>query len=149
MVFVRDEGAVFDAPIDVVWRYIFGGGEHDRAHRTTRGGKFKLALKEPMVLLYTAERKYGSTWKRETMRISFFPPLASVQELLDGPLGGSKWTYVYVPKGRRTQVDAYGEFTSRKIPKRSLRKAALEFLENEFREDAPGVRALARATRRS
>jgi len=147
MVWVEDKGATFDAPIDVVWKYIFGGGDHDAAHHTTRAGKMKLAFKEPIILLYTAERKYGTTWKKETMRISFFPPVASVQELLDGPLKGSKWTYVYTPHGRRTRVDAYGEFRSRSLPTKKLKRWAVEFLANEFREDAPGVRAMGRAHR--
>lgn len=148
MVFVRDEGAVFDAPVDVVWTYIFGGGAHDAAHHTTRGGKVTLVTKDPMVILYRAERRYGADWKRETMRITFFPPVAAVQELLTGPLAGSKWTYVYTPQGRRTRVDAYGEFKSKSIASPRLKRLATQFLANEFREDAPGVRALARAHRR-
>ncbi len=144
MVFVQDLGSVFDAPREVVWEYIFGGEAHDAAHKTTRGGRMKMLSKSPFVLRYSAERRYGRRWIRETMRISFFPPVATVQELLDGPLGGSKWTYVYSPRGRRTRIDVVGEFRSRSIPEARLKRAALRFLANEFREDAPGVRALAR-----
>jgi hypothetical protein len=144
MVFVRDEGSRFDAPIDRVWEYIFGGEGHDVSHKTTRGGRMKALVKDPFVLRYRAERKYGSQWIRETMRITFFPPVATVQELLDGPLKGSRWTYVYTPKGRKTQIDVFGEFRSKKYPEGALKRVALKFLANEFAEDAPAVRALAR-----
>jgi len=144
MVFVQDLGSRFDAPIDVVWEYIFGGEGHDASHKTTRGGKMKPLFKGPFVLQYKAERKYGNRWIPETMRITFFPPVATVQELLDGPLAGSKWTYVYTPKGRRTQIDVTGEFKSKTIPAGRLKTLALAFLANEFAEDAPPVRALAR-----
>jgi hypothetical protein len=145
MVYIRDEGAYFDAPIGVVWKYIFGGEGHDSAHHTTRGGTMKALVQEPFVLRYRAERKYGRRWIRETMRITFFPPLATMSEMLDGPMAGSKWTYVYAPSGRRTRVDVYGEFTSKKIPSSKLKRFALDFLANEYREDAPHVRALAKA----
>ncbi len=148
MVNVVDAGAKFDAPIDVVWEYIFGGTGHDAAHRTTRAAKFKLLSKDPMILRYSAERRYGRRWIRETMRITFFPPVATVQELLDGPLAGSKWTYVYTPRGRTTGIDAFGEFRSKTLPTGRLRSHALRFLANEFDEDAPHVRRLAASKRK-
>ena len=147
MVFIKDEGSLFDAPIDVVWEYIFGGEGHDASHKTTRGAKMKALVESPFVLRYAAERKYGTRWVPETMRITFFPPVATVQELLNGPMAGSKWTYVYSPQGRRTRIDVHGEFRSRKFSERKLRQVATHFLENEFREDAPPVRALARKKR--
>jgi hypothetical protein len=145
MVFVRDEGSEFDAPIGVVWEYIFGGEGHDASHLTTRGGKMKPLFRGPFVLQYKAERKYGSRWVPETMRITFFPPVATVQELLDGPLAGSTWTYVYSPRGRKTRIDAVGEFRSKKYSDAELRRVAVRFLANEFDEDAPHVRSLARS----
>jgi hypothetical protein len=145
VVFIRDEGSEFDAPIDVVWEYIFGGEGHDASHRTTRGGKMKALFKGPFVLQYKAERQYGTRWIPETMRITFFPPVATVQELLDGPLAGSKWTYVYSPRGKKTRIDALGEFRSKKYKGAELKRVAVRFLANEFEEDAPHVRSLARS----
>jgi hypothetical protein len=145
MVFIRDEGSVFDAPVDRVWEYIFGGEGHDVSHTTTRGGRMKVLNKDPFVLQYRAERKYRTKWVRETMRISFFPPVATVQELLDGPMKGSRWTYVYTPMGRKTQIDVFGEFRSKTLPARTLKTVARKFLANEFAEDAPAVHALARS----
>jgi hypothetical protein len=142
MVYLQDEGGVFDAPIDVVWKYIFGGGEHDKVHTSTRNSEFKNV--SDCTILYTAERNYGGTWKRETMRISFFPPVAMVQELLEGPLAGSKWVYLYTAKGRKTGIDVYGEFKAKHLPAARVKKVALAFLASEFSEDAPAVRRMAR-----
>jgi ligand-binding SRPBCC domain-containing protein len=33
MVFVRDEGSVYDAPLEVVWDFFGSGQEHSDAHR--------------------------------------------------------------------------------------------------------------------
>ncbi len=142
--YIEDRGARFDAPIDVVWEYIFGGEGHDASHKTTRHGQMKALAQDPFVLRYAAERRYGNRWVPEVMRITFFPPVATVQEWLRGPLAGSKWTYVYLPRGRRTQVDACGEFRSKTLSAARLRRVATEFLANEFAEDAPAVRRLAR-----
>ena len=98
MVYLEDQGSVFNAPIDVVWKDIFGGGDHDKVHTSTRNSEFKNV--SDCTILYIAERAYGAKWKKETMRISFFPPVAIVQELLDGPLAGSKWTYVVLSEGK-------------------------------------------------
>jgi len=148
MVFIRDEGSTFEAPIDLVWEFIFGGEAHDGTHKTTRGGKMKALFKGPFVLQYSAERRYGNRWVPERMRITFFPPVATVQELLDGPLAGSKWTYVYTPRGRKTQIDAFGEFTSKSLPPARVKALALRFLANEFEEDAPAVRAMGKGATR-
>ena len=140
MVFIQDLGSHFDAPIERVWEYIFGGYEHDKVHTSTRGGKISLVSKSPLVLRYTSERRYGRRWVPEAMRISIYPPVATVQEFLKGPLAGSVWTYVYTPKGKRTRIDVVGEFKSKSFGDAQLRRVATAFLDNEFREDAPAVR---------
>ena len=75
------------------------------------------------------------------MRISMFPPISVVSEWLDGVLAGSKMVYVYSPQGDRTRIDVYGEFTSKTLPPKEVEAVAREFLENEFRDDAPAVQA--------
>lgn len=141
MVYIQDEGSFFDAPLGVVWEYNLGGEEHDRAHRTTRNAQFKPL--SPTSLVYSAERNWGARWIPESSRITILQPLSMVTEMLEGPLVGSKMVYVYKPRGERTQVDVYGDFVSATIPSVELESTVLRWLESEFNEDAPAVRALA------
>ena len=138
MVYVKDEGSVFEAPIDFLWTYIFGGADHDSAHKTTRNPKFTKI--SDVTILYGSERYLRGKWAADQFRISMFPPIAVVTEWLEGVLEGSKFVYLYTPQGERTRVDVYGEFTSKTVPPREVEAAAREFLDTEFSADAPTVR---------
>lgn len=72
MVFVRDEGSVFDAPIEFVWKYIFGGGAHDSVYTTTRNPKFEKL--SDITIIYASERLLRGKWAPDKMRISMSPP---------------------------------------------------------------------------
>ena len=139
MVYLKDEGSVFDAPIDFVWKYIFGGDAHDSAHRTTRNPKFEKV--SDITILYGSERLLRGKWAPDRMRISMFPPISVVTEWLEGVLAGSKLVYVYSPQGDKTRIDVYGEFTSKTLPPEQVEAAAREFLDTEFSADAPTIHA--------
>jgi hypothetical protein len=138
MVYVKDEGSVFEAPIDAVWKYIFGGLDHDSAHKTTRNPKFEKV--SDITILYGSERLLRGKWAPDRLRISMFPPVSVVTEWLEGVLAGSKFVYVYTPQGNKTRIDVYGEFTSNTLPPDEVEAAAREFLDSEFRDDAPRVK---------
>ena len=143
MVYIRDEGSVFDAPIDFVWEFIFGGEGHDAVHTTTRKPKFEKVSE--VTFIYGSERLLRGKWAPDRMRISMFPPVSVVTEWLEGALAGSKFTYVYSPDGERTRIDVYGEFTSTTLSPEEVEAAAHEFLASEFGADAPAIRAGFRA----
>lgn len=139
MVYLKDEGSEFDAPIDVVWKYIFGGGAHDSAHKTTRNPKFKKV--SDITIEYASDRYLRGKWAPDRMRISMFPPVSVVTEWLEGVLAGSTLSYVYTPDGDKTRIDVYGEFTSKSLPVNEVEAAAREFLDAEFEADAPAIKA--------
>ena len=139
MVYLKDEGSEFEAPIDFVWKYIFGGDAHDGAHTTTRNPKF--AKVSDITIEYASERLLRGKWAPDRMRISMFPPVSVVTEWLEGVLAGSKLVYVYSPRGNKTRIDVYGEFTSKTLPANEVEAAAREFLETEFAADAPAIKA--------
>lgn len=141
MVFLRDEGSVFDAPIDVVWAYMTGEA-HDAAHTTTRNPKFEKI--SDLTFVYGSERYLRGAWAPDKLRISMFPPVAVVTEWLEGVLAGSKFVYLYSPHRHRTRIDVYGDFTSKSLPAEEVEAAAREFLDTEYGADAPALRAEAR-----
>ena len=139
MVYVRDEGSEFEAPIDFVWRYIFGGEAHDSAHKTTRNPKFKQV--SDITIEYGSERYLRGKWAPDRLRITMVEPISVTTEWLEGVLAGSKFVYVYSPRGSKTRIDVYGEFTSKTLPPDEVEAAAREFLETEFSADAPVIKA--------
>jgi hypothetical protein len=139
MVFVRDEGSTFDAPIEIVWRYILDGEDHDAAHKTTRNPKFETV--SDVTMIYASDRYLRGRWAADKMRISMFRPVSVVTEWLEGVLAGSKIVYVYSPQGGKTRIDVYGEFASTTLPANEIEVAAHEFLDTEFEADAPAIRA--------
>jgi hypothetical protein len=138
MVWIEDKGSTFDAPIDFVWKYIFGGDGHDSSHKTTRQSKFGKV--SDITITYGSERYLRGKWGPDLMRISMFPPVSVVTEWLEGVLAGSKLTYVYTPQGEKTRIDVYGEFTSPTLSASDVEAAAREFLDTEFEADAPVIR---------
>ena len=138
MVWIEDKGSTFDAPIDFVWKYIFGGDDHDSAHKTTRNSK--IGKVSDITINYQSERYLRGKWAPDQMRISMFPPVSVVTEWLKGVLAGSKLVYVYTPVGEKTRIDVYGEFTSETLPAAEIEEAAREFLDTEFAADAPVIR---------
>ena len=139
MVYLQDEGSEFEAPVAFVWKYIFGGGAHDGAHKTTRNSKIKEV--SAITIEYESERYLRGKWAPDRMRITMAPPISVTTEWLDGALAGSKFVYVYKPNGEKTRIDVYGEFTSKTLDPEEVEAAAREFLETEFRDDAPAVRS--------
>ncbi len=139
MVYVRDEGSEFDAPIDFVWRYIFGGEAHDSAHKTTRNPKFKQV--SDITIEYGSERYLRGKWAPDRLRITMVEPISVTTEWLEGVLAGSKFVYVYSPRGAKTRIDVYGEFRSKTLAPDEVEAAAREFLETEFSADAPVIKA--------
>jgi len=139
MVHVRDEGATFDAPVEVVWQYLNSGPTHGVAHKTIRNRTTQPAGENAMIA--TMERNWNGEWVKVVSRMTRLPPLGMVQEFLEGPFAGSKAVLVYSPQGTKTRVDVYGEFTSPTIPEDQIEKAALQWLAQSYDEDAPAVRA--------
>jgi hypothetical protein len=141
MVYLKDEGSTFDAPIDIVWKYNEDAETHDSAHKTTRNPKFEKV--SDVTFTYASERYLLGKWAPDKMRISVFSPVSVVTEWLEGVLAGSKFVYVYSPQGGKTRIDVHGEFTSKSLPPSEVEAAAREFLESEFNADAPAIRAYA------
>lgn len=140
MVHIKDEGSQFDAPIETVWKFL-QADDHGRSHRTTRNQQMKPLSETSFVL--SMEQDMNGQWVKVANRITVFPPVAMSIEVLEGPLAGSKIINVYTPKGNRTGIDVYGDFTSSQIPATQLEPAVRANLEMLFNEDSAAIRALA------
>lgn len=141
MVHIKDEGSSFDAPIDVVWKFLQAETEHGQAHKSSRNSQMKPLTDNSFQL--TMEHNVNGTWVKVANRITILPPLGMAVEVLEGPMAGSKYMSYYTPKGNKTEVTVVGEFTSKVVPPAQLEGAVRGFLQSMYDEDAPAIKAMA------
>jgi hypothetical protein len=137
MVFVRDDGSEFDAPLDEVWEFVGSGDEHSHAHhhqdwRRERG--------EGNSGTYSWEQEFAGRPMRFTMHWVSYHPLGVAYDVPEGPFAGSRFFLYYVPRGPRTGVSVVGEFLSSTIPADRLEAEVLRFFAVEFDQDQAALR---------
>lgn len=137
MVFIIDEGGVFDAPIDKIWKFMTTPGDHHR-HPTMTNAKREM-MDGYAVLTFDA---VGPNGEKNVVKIKSTPlmPVGRVMEYLEGPLAGSRAFSYYIPMGDKTGVTIVGEFVSRTIPENQLRSVVLAQFERSFNEDSENLK---------
>lgn len=141
MVRIRDEGSEFDAPLDVVWRFLQSPETHLAAHRGERNHRVEPS--GPNTVLAHWEIQAGDRWVPVTNRVTFLPPVATMIESLEGPMKGTKLVHVYTASGAKTRVDVYGEFVLVGVPDGETEGAAAGGLSAVFEADNEALRAFA------
>ena len=141
MVHIKDEGSQFDAPLDVVWKYVQSDIDHGEAHKGRRN--FQRKMITPNTVELSWEQETEGNWVKTANRLTFLPPLGFAVEPLEGPLAGSKFVNFYTPKGNKTEVTVVGEWVSKTIPPAMLEKAVWANLEKVFHEDSAGIKQFA------
>lgn len=140
MVLVGDEGTQFDASLDVAWKYL-GSDDHGISHKGARNRYINQI--DPRTMELTEENEMGGHWVKTTQRITLYPPLRMSTELLDGPMGESKFFTYYQSMGHVTEVGVVGDFVSTQIPPAPLEGAVRQVLERFYEEDRAAIRAFA------
>src|SRR5208282_5759556 len=113
MVFVRDEGSVYNAPLEEVWGFVGSGTAHSEAHHHRKVERKTLPGNSGE---YTWEQDFEGKSERFTMRWTSFPLFGIAYEVLEGPFAGSKFFVYYRPRGTKTRVTIVGDFVSPTIP---------------------------------
>lgn len=132
MVFIKDDGSEFKAPLDKIWKLNASEGQH--AHPSLKNQKGEPAGENAIILSYDADVGGGKT-ARVRNRITMIPPLGEMTEVLDGPMAGSKSFQYYTPKGNKTGVTVVGEWKSTMMSDDQIKKAVMNFLQTVFDED--------------
>ena len=129
MVYLIDEGSVFDAPIEKIWKYL-SSDEH-------RHASLKILSREVTgnTVVITAERNIMGKMVKTKIKNTLYPPFGMVQEHLEGPTSGSKAFLYYIPKGNKTGVTIVGDFLVSGLDEQSTRDAVLAMLQAVFDED--------------
>lgn len=135
---VDQEGSQFDAPIDVLWKYLQSPTDHGGAHRSTRNQSMKPINETSFIL--SQEQNMNGQWVKTANRITIFPPLGMAIEVLEGPMAGSRMFNVYTPRGKKTEIAVYSDMQSAVVPAPQLEPAVRMFWESAFNEDTAGIR---------
>ena len=131
MVFILDEGSVFNGPLDKVWKLNASEGQHN--HPSLRNMSSEMDG-ERVVLKYESKMKDG-TYAKEKVRLTFYPPVGTATEVLEGPRAGSKSFQFYIPKGSKTGITVVGDFKSPTLSDSDLKFFVMQFLDTVFNED--------------
>jgi hypothetical protein len=138
------EGSKFDAPIDVLWKYLQHPQAHGNAHMGSRNRAMKPLTDTSFVVSW--EQDMGGQWVKVANRITVFPPLGMVSEAIEGPMAGSKMFTVYTPHGDKTEVSVLGEMQAAGVPPNKLEPMVRGFWEMAYNEDNAGIREFAKAS---
>lgn len=139
MAYFEDKGAIIDAPIEEVWTYLYSE-EHGPAHRES-ARNFEVIETVGATSLVSAERKLHGQWSKFVSKSTDYAPLGIVNEEVEGDFAGTKFVIVYVPEGRVTRVDVYGDVRSKIFAPDEARRLFLELLQGAYEDDAAQMRA--------
>jgi hypothetical protein len=142
MVYIKDTGSVFDAPLDTVWKYLQSEDDHGNSHKGRRNFERKSENENTVVLSW--EQEMDGKWVKTANRLTFHPPVGFFVEPMEGPMAGSKFFNYYIPKGNQTEVNVVGDWNSKTIPAAHLEKAVWANLEKVYSEDSAGLKEFAR-----
>ena len=146
MVRISDqEGSQFDAPLEVVWKYLQSPEAHGNAHQGSRNRAMKPLTETSFVVSW--EQNMNGTWVKVANRITVFPPLGMVAEAIEGPLAGSKMFTVYTPRGAKTEVAVHGDMQSAMLPAPQIEPVVRAAWESAFNEDSAGLKEFAKHSR--
>ena len=141
--YVEDRGAVYDAPLEVVWDFLQKDEQfHPRAH-TAKVRNFQSKDLSEVTTLLSYERRQGSRWKKMVCRLTSIRPAVRVQEDLDGPYAGSTTVFLYTPQGERTVVDVLGFLRSSELTPAEMKRDRKRTWANAYAEDLPYFRRFA------
>ncbi len=137
MVFVRDEGSEFDAPLDVVWAFVSTPDAHSTAHRHRDVARERRSDREGQ---YAWMQEFDGRPTRFAMRWRSYHPVGVAYDVSEGPFAGSKFFLYYTPRGGRTGVTIIGDFVSATLSDAEIPAAVDRFFSVEFDQDAAGIR---------
>ena len=131
MVFIKDEGGVFKAPIDKVWKLV-------QLH-STELSNIHAGVKNPTTETLS-ETSGITTWDDENdgkikAKLEVFAPIGLAIEFIEGPFAGSKFFNYYTPQGDTTGITIVGDFRSPSMSDEELKGAVAAFLQQGFDED--------------
>jgi hypothetical protein len=136
MVYLIDEGSVFDAPIEKIWKYL---ASEDHRHPSLKNVSREVSGNSVII---TAERTVMGKTVKVKIKNTLYPPLGYVSEHLEGPTAGSRAFQYYTPKGDRTGVTIVGDFMISGLDEKTTRDAVMAQMQITFDEDNANLKRM-------
>ncbi|MFI5419713.1 MAG: hypothetical protein ACHQ1H_01970 [Nitrososphaerales archaeon] len=133
MVYVVDEGSVFDAPLEKIWRYLQTPPDVHN-HPDNQNLEMEMQQDGSVHLSFDNAAPDGSKF-RNKIKLVMLPPVGFTSEYIEGPMTGSKSMQYYNQMGNRTGVTVVGEFVSKTVPENQIKPLVTSNLERVFKED--------------
>jgi len=143
VVYFREEGTIYDVPVDVLWEFMNWEG-HGAAHEKS-GRAFHVLEEAPHRVTVSHESFRGGEWRKVTSRVVAFPPLGRLVEEIDGLYKGTQMVFLYTPVGERTRLDIIARFASEALPVDVLERHMVDSLRCAGVEDEPYLQEFVRA----
>ena len=133
MVYLIDEGSVFDAPIEKIWKYLTS---EDHRHASVKN-----VVREASgnVVTITSERTFMGKPSTVKVRNTLYPPVGFVTEHLEGPTAGSRSFVYYTPKGNKTGITIVGDFMIAGLDEKATRDVIMAQMQTSFDEDSANL----------
>lgn len=141
--FVEDRGAVYDAPLEVVWDFMNDEVFHPKAHTGDVRNFTDKSLSEVSTLI-SYEKREGNRWVKKVCRMTTIRPAVRIQEDLAGPYAGSTTVFLYTSRGSRTVVDVFGYGPTSGMTPAEFRRGRKKMWANAYSEDLPYFRRFAK-----
>jgi hypothetical protein len=135
VVHFRQEGTMYDVPIDVLWEFMNWEG-HGAAHEKN-ARNMALLEETPNGVLYSYETRRGGDWRKITGHVLDFQPLGRVVREIEGPYKGTQMVFLYTPVGGKTRLDIIARFVSDVLDPATLERHMVDSLELAGVEDDP------------
>jgi len=139
MVFIVDEGSVFDAPLEKIWRFLQTPPDIHN-HPANQNLQAEFQPDGTIHLTFENEGPGGSMMKNK-VKMTMVPPVGFIMEYIEGPMVGSKSMQYYLPKGNSTGVTVVGEYVSKAIPESQIKPIVVRGLETAFNDDQKNLKS--------
>jgi hypothetical protein len=136
MVHLLDEGSVFDAPVEKIWKYLTSEDHrHASVQKVTReaSGNSVIITWERIVMGKPVKVKIKNT---------LYPPVGYVSEHLEGPTAGSRAFFYYIPKGEKTGITVVGDFVISGLDEKATRDTIMAQMQTTFDEDNANLKRM-------
>jgi hypothetical protein len=141
--YVEDKGAVYEAPLEVVWDFMNDEVFHPKAH-TADVRNFKAKRLSEVSTLISYEMRRGKRWEKMACRMTTVRPAVRIQEDFKGRFAGSTTVFLYTSQGKRTTVDVFGYVPTSEMTPAEIRKARKKMWASAYSEDLPYFRQFAK-----
>ena len=145
MVFILDEGGVFDAPLEKIWK--LNRSKFNKHPESMRNMKVEQSS-DPSTIFLSWESELQGLKFDQRAKLTFLPPIGFTVDYLEGPLTGSREFEYYIPKGEKTGITCVGDWkwAGGALSEDQLKALVTKWYDKAFEEDKENLATMSKET---